>query len=102
LLAAPLVGLGASVFGPEGAWRMPFLAPGAAAVAIGFGMSRFFRRQGGEHAFRPAYPAALAELGKFTLVQGLLTVAFGLHVMNGGQTWCQASLFPGRPSDCGT
>jgi MFS transporter, ACS family, D-galactonate transporter len=68
LLAGPLISLGASVFGAEGAWRMPFIVLGAAAIAVGFGMSRFFKGQGGEHQFRPAYPAALMELGKYSAV----------------------------------
>ena len=46
LLAAPLIDLGSSVFGAEGAWRMPFILLGAAAVLIGFGMARFLRVKG--------------------------------------------------------
>jgi MFS family permease len=68
LLAAPLIGLGASVFGAGGAWRMPFLVLGVAAIAIGFGMSRFFASQGGEHEFRPAYLTALVGLGRYAVV----------------------------------
>jgi MFS transporter, ACS family, D-galactonate transporter len=68
LLAPPLIGLGTSVFGAEGAWRMPFIALGIGAVAIGLGMAIFFRGQGGEHEFRPAYGAALGELGKYSVI----------------------------------
>src|SRR3954471_22837871 len=53
LLAAPLIDLGTSVFGKDGAWRMPFLALGACATLIGIGMYMFFRTQKGEHAFKP-------------------------------------------------
>lgn len=74
LLAAPFIRLGASVFGEEGAWRMPFIVLGVVAVVIGFGMSRFFRSQGGEHEFRPAYPAALKELSKYAAVFFLVVV----------------------------
>ena len=49
LLSPPLIGLGTSVFGAQGAWRMPFIVLGAAAVIIGVGMALFFRGQGGEH-----------------------------------------------------
>ncbi len=62
LLAAPLIDLGTSVFGAQDAWRMPFLVLGSFAVLIGFGMARFFRSQGGEHAFRPAYVPAIGRL----------------------------------------
>lgn len=68
LLAAPLIGLGTSVFGAEGAWRMPFIVLGAAAILVGLGMARFFKGQGGEHEFRPAYPPAIRELSKYTAV----------------------------------
>ena len=59
LLAPPLIGFGTSVFGAQGAWRMPFIVLGVAAVVIGVGLHVFFRGQGGEHEFRPAYAAAL-------------------------------------------
>jgi MFS family permease len=68
LLAAPLISLGTPIFGAEGAWRMPFIVLGVAAVLIGFGMARFFKSQGGEHEFRPAYLPALRELGKYSAI----------------------------------
>ncbi len=68
LLAAPLISLGTPIFGAEGAWRMPFIVLGVAAVLIGFGMARFFRGQGGEHEFRPAYLPAMRELGKYSAI----------------------------------
>ena len=70
LPAAPLIDLGSSVFGAGDAWRMPFLVLGTGAILIGLGMHRFFRSQGGEHAFKPVYlPAAARLLG---LRRGLL------------------------------
>jgi MFS transporter, ACS family, D-galactonate transporter len=77
LLAPPLIGLGTSVFGAEGAWRMPFIVLGAAAVIIGVGMAIFFRGQGGEHEFRPAYAAALARLGIYAAI--FLVAVVGIY-----------------------
>jgi ACS family D-galactonate transporter-like MFS transporter len=77
LLAPPLIGLGTSVFGAEGAWRMPFIALGVAAVVIGFGMHVFFKGQGGEHEFRPAYAAALARLGAYAAI--FLVAVVGIY-----------------------
>jgi ACS family D-galactonate transporter-like MFS transporter len=72
LLAAPLLDLGTSVFGAQGAWRMPFLVLGTMAILFGLGMNAFFRRQTGEHAFKPAYlPAA----GRLVAVAAVLFVA---------------------------
>lgn len=68
LTAAPLINLGTSIFGAEGAWRMPFIVLGLLAVAIAIGMHIFFKGQGGEHEFRPAYPTALGQLGKYFAV----------------------------------
>src|ERR671917_540106 len=47
ILTPPLIGLGASVFGTEGAWRMPFFVLGAVTLVVGFGMHVFFKGQGG-------------------------------------------------------
>jgi MFS family permease len=77
LLAPPLIGLGISAFGPEGAWRMPFIVLGIAAIIIGVGMAAFFRRQGGEHEFRPAYAAALARLGAYAAI--FLVAVVGIY-----------------------
>ena len=77
LLAPPLIGLGSSVFGAGGAWRMPFIVLGIGAVIIGVGMAVFFKGQGGEHEFRPAYPAALRELGKYAAV--FLVAVVGIY-----------------------
>jgi ACS family D-galactonate transporter-like MFS transporter len=68
LLAAPLIDLGASVFGNDDAWRMPFLVLGTGAVLIAIGMHRFFRGQTGEHAYRPAYMPALGRLVAYAAV----------------------------------
>jgi MFS family permease len=38
ILTPPLIGLGANVFGTEGAWRMPFFVLGAVTLVVGFGM----------------------------------------------------------------
>jgi MFS transporter, ACS family, D-galactonate transporter len=77
LLAPPLIGLGASTFGAEGAWRMPFIVLGAAAVVVGVGMAVFFRSQGGEHAVRPADAPALARLGAYAAV--FLVAVVGIY-----------------------
>jgi len=47
---------------------MPFIVLGIGAVIVGVGMAVFFGGQGGEHEFRPAYPSALKELGKYAAV----------------------------------
>lgn len=75
LLVSPLISLGASVFGQEGAWRMPFIALGVAALAIGGGLFVFFKGQGGEHEFRPAFRAALAGIGKYSVVFFVVAIA---------------------------
>jgi MFS transporter, ACS family, D-galactonate transporter len=77
LLAPPLIGLGTSAFGPDGAWRMPFIVLGIAAILIGVGMAVFFRGQGGEHEFRPAYAAALARLGAYAAI--FLVAVVGIY-----------------------
>lgn len=77
LLAAPLLGLGSSVFGASGAWRMPFILLGVGAIIIGVGMAVFFRGQGGEHEFRPAYPAALRKLGSYAAI--FLVAVVGIY-----------------------
>ena len=76
LLAPPLIGLGTSVFGAKGAWRMPFIVLGVAAVIIGVGMAFFFRGQGGEHEFRPL-TAALAKLGTYAAI--FLVAVVGIY-----------------------
>jgi MFS transporter, ACS family, D-galactonate transporter len=64
-----LTSLGESVFGtPEGAWRMPFFVTGLVTLVVAFGMIRFFKRQQGEHQYRPAYTPALKVLGKYSVV----------------------------------
>src|ERR687890_596403 len=77
LLAAPLISLGTPIFGAEGAWRMPFIALGVAAIVIGIGMHVFFRGQGGEHEFRPAYAPALARLGTYAAI--FLVAVVGIY-----------------------
>ena len=68
LATPPLISLGNSVFGTEGAWRMPFFVMGVVTLVVGFGMMMFFRGQRGEYEFRPAYLPALKELGKYSVV----------------------------------
>jgi MFS transporter, ACS family, D-galactonate transporter len=93
LLAAPLINLGTSVFGEEGAWRMPFIVLGVAAVVIGFGMAWFFKSQGGEHEFRPAYPTALKELSKYAAVFFLAVIGiYFLATRAGLPEWAVALL----------
>lgn len=93
LLAAPLISFGTSVFGADGAWRMPFLVMGVGAMAIGFGMSRFFRSQTGEHEFRPAYPAALRELAKYSAVFLVAVMAVYFFALQAGlPEWVVAGL----------
>src|SRR5918998_687618 len=67
VLTPPLIQLGDSVFGPEGAWRMPFFVWGVISLLVGFGISRFFRGQR-EREFSPSYLPALRELGKYSVV----------------------------------
>src|SRR5919106_4898085 len=67
VLTPPLIQLGDSVFGPEGAWRMPFFVWGVISLIVGFGISRFFRGQR-EREFSPSYLPALRELGKYSVV----------------------------------
>lgn len=68
LTVSPLISLGASVFGEEGAWRMPFIALGAAVIPVGIGMFLFFKGQEGEHEFRPAFGAAFKDVGKYATI----------------------------------
>jgi MFS transporter, ACS family, D-galactonate transporter len=79
LLAAPLLDLGTSVFGKADAWRMPFIALGACAALIAIGMHMFFRSQKGEHAFKPAYPAALGRLVAYSAV--FFVVIMGIYLI---------------------
>ena len=65
ILTPPLIGLGASVFGTQGAWRMPFFVLGAVTLVVGFAMHVFFKGQGD---FRSAYLAALRGLSGYTVV----------------------------------
>jgi ACS family D-galactonate transporter-like MFS transporter len=50
---------------------------GIAAILIGVGMAVFFRGQGGEHEFRPAYAAALARLGAYAAI--FLVAVVGIY-----------------------
>jgi MFS family permease len=79
LLAAPLIDLGTSVFGSADAWRMPFLVLGAFAVLVAIGLARFFRSQGGEHAFRPAYGKALLPLLGYAVA--FLVAVMGIYLV---------------------
>src|SRR5829696_658557 len=56
---------------------MPFIVLGACAILIGVGMAVFFRGQGGEHEFRPAYAAALARLGAYAAI--FLVAVVGIY-----------------------
>jgi MFS transporter, ACS family, D-galactonate transporter len=67
VLTPPLIQLGDSVFGTEGAWRMPFFVWGVISLAVGYGISRFFKGQR-ERDFNPSYLPALRDLGKYSLV----------------------------------
>ncbi len=53
LLTPPLIQLGGSVFGEEGAWRMPFFVLGAVTLIAGFGISGFFKGQRGSSSSGP-------------------------------------------------
>jgi len=76
ILTPPLIGLGASVFGTEGAWRMPFFLLGAVTLVVGFGMHVFFKGQGD---FSSAYLAALRGLSGYTLV--FLVAVVGVYAI---------------------
>jgi ACS family D-galactonate transporter-like MFS transporter len=74
ILTPPLIGLGASVFGTQGAWRMPLFVLGAVTLVVGFAMQSFFKGQGD---LRSAYIAA--ELKR---VHGrLLVAAVGVYAI---------------------
>jgi ACS family D-galactonate transporter-like MFS transporter len=88
LLAPPLIGFGTSVFGAQGAWRMPFIVLGVAAVVIGVGLHVFFRGQGGEHEFRPAYAAALGRLGIYAAI--FLVAVVGIYQRHAAGNWTTA------------
>ena len=45
VFAPNMIELGASVFGKEDAWRMPFLLLGAATLIVGIAVATYFRRQ---------------------------------------------------------
>ena len=68
IATVPMIGLGDSVLGTGNGWRMPFFLSGALTLIIGFGITRFFRGQRGEHEFRPAFLPALRGLGKYSVV----------------------------------
>jgi ACS family D-galactonate transporter-like MFS transporter len=92
LLAAPLIDLGASVFGKADAWRMPFVVLGGCAVLIGIGMNRFFRSQKGEHAFKPAYMPAAGRLVACAAVFFVAIMAIYLIATNAGLNEWQVAL----------
>jgi MFS transporter, ACS family, D-galactonate transporter len=93
LLAAPLIDLGTSAFGADDAWRMPFLALGVGAVAIAIGMHRFFRSQGGDHVFKPAYAPALGRLGAYAAVFFVAVMAIYIIATEAGLSeWVVALL----------
>jgi MFS transporter, ACS family, D-galactonate transporter len=93
LLAAPLIDLGASTFGADDAWRMPFLALGLGAVLIAVGMHRFFKGQTGEHAFKPAYVPAIARLGAYATVFFIAVMAIYIIATEAGLSeWVVALL----------
>jgi MFS-type transporter involved in bile tolerance (Atg22 family) len=96
LLAAPLIDLGASVFGAGDAWRMPFLVLGTGAVLIGVGMHRFFSRQGGEHVFRSAYMPASGRLVAYAAVFFIAVMAIYMIATEAGlNEWQVAALETG-------
>jgi MFS family permease len=93
LLAAPLLDLGASVFGKQDAWRMPFLALGAMAILFGIGMNAFFRGQTGEHEFRPAFLQATGRLVAYAAVLFVAIMAIYMIADSAGLSeWAVALL----------
>ena len=68
LLTPHLIQLGNSVFGTEGAWRMPFFVLGVVTLIVGFSIARLFKGQSGEYEFRPTYLPALRGLGGYSIV----------------------------------
>lgn len=79
LLITPLVSFGTSLFGSDGAWRMPFIVLGVGTILIAFGMSRFFGRQQGEFKFIPAYRVSLREAVQYAAV--FFAVALGIYFL---------------------
>ena len=81
------------MFGADDAWRMPFLALGLGAVLIGLGMHRFFRSQGGEHVFKPAYLPAAGRLGAYAAVFFVAVMAIYIIATEAGLSeWVVALL----------
>jgi MFS transporter, ACS family, D-galactonate transporter len=89
LLTPPLIGLGNSLLGPEGAWRMPFFVLGAVTLVVGAGIHGFFRTQGD---FRSAYSPALAGLSGYTIVLFVAVMAvYFLATRAGLPEWAVAA-----------
>ena len=63
-----LIDLGNSLLGMDNGWRMPFFVLGAVTLVVWLAIARFFRRQRGQHEFRPDYSGALRGLGKYSVV----------------------------------
>lgn len=93
LSAAPLLELGASMFGAQNAWRMPFLVLGLLAALIGVGMHRFFRGQRAPHEFTSAYPAALKKLVAYAVIFLVIILAvYLLAIQIGLPEWAVAMI----------
>lgn len=93
LFTQPLIQLGQSVFGVDGAWRTPFFVLGAITLVVGFGLHWFFSSQGGEFEFRPAYGSALKELAKYSAILfGAVMVVYYVSQQLGAPEWLVAIL----------
>lgn len=84
LTVSPLLSFGSSVFGPGGAWRMPFIVLGAIALLIGLGMHRFFSGQGEPHRFSPAYPSAFGALIGYAVAFFVIIIATYFFAIRAG------------------
>jgi ACS family D-galactonate transporter-like MFS transporter len=84
LSAAPLLSWGEQIFGPGHGWRMPFIALGAVAVAIGFGMHAFFKSQPEPFRYQPAYLPALGRLAGYAAVLFVAVMAAYLVAVEAG------------------
>ena len=93
LFTQPLIELGQSVFGTDGAWRTPFFVLGAITLVVGFGLHRFFSSQGGEFEFNSAYGSALKELAKYSAILfGAVMIVYYVSQQLGAPEWLVAIL----------
>jgi ACS family D-galactonate transporter-like MFS transporter len=93
LFTIPLIQLGQPIFGAEGAWRTPFFVLGILTLVVGYGMHRFFSRQGGEFEFTSRYRSGLKGLAGYMVVLFLaVMVVYYISIELGVPEWGVAIL----------